>query len=266
MIGKTIIEIARVDSTNTYASQFFAKTDVEDGAVIWAHEQFAGRGQHDHSWNSEAGKNLTFTICLKPLFLAPDRQFQLNKAISLGILDFIRSFPHPALRKQHPDSHIKWPNDIYIGDQKIGGILIENKIMGTSMETSFAGIGLNINQTRFAPDIPNPVSLIHILRHETVLKDALLSLCRFLNKRYLELMQMNPVNLDMEFDHNLMGYDQWRKFIRDGEQMEGRIKGVDSSGRLMVEDRSGEINCFSHREIEYLTYYTSSQTSHLNKS
>jgi len=252
MIGKTILELDRVDSTNAYANQVFTTSEFEDGTVIWPHEQFAGRGQHDHTWISEAGKNLTITVCLIPGFLAPDRQFQLNKTISLGILEFICSFPNPASRIPHPASHIKWPNDIYVGDQKIGGILIENKIMGSFLETSFVGIGLNINQTRFAPDIPNPVSLIHILRHETVLKDALKSLCGFLDKRYMDLRQTDQTDLDREFDQNLLGYYQWRKFLCDGNQIEGKIKGVDHSGRLLVEIPSGEVRCFNHKEIEYL--------------
>ena len=251
MIGKTIIELDRVDSTNAYANLVFSTPEFEDGTVIRAHEQFAGRGQHDHTWLSEAGKNLTFTVCLRPKFLAPGRQFQLNKAMSLGILDFIRSFPHPVSRLPSPASRIKWPNDIYIGEKKIGGILIENKIMGPILETSIVGIGLNINQTRFAPDIPNPVSLIHILLHETMLKEALISLCGFLSKRYTDLRIPDNTDLDREFDQNLLGFDEWRKFLRDGTQIEGRVKGVDNSGRLMIQTLNSEILCFSHKEIEY---------------
>ena len=252
MIGKTIIELDRVDSTNTHANQVFETAEFEDGTIIWAHEQFAGRGQQEHTWISEAGKNLTLTVCLKPRFLAPDRQFQLNKAISLGALDFLRTFPYPASRIPYPVSHIKWPNDIYVGDYKIGGILIENKIMGSILETSFVGIGMNINQTRFTPDIPNPVSLIHILLHKTVLKDALNAMCEFLDKRYLNLRQTDHADLDLAFDQNLLGFDEWRKFLCDGDLMDGKIKGVDNSGRLLVENRTGEIRNYSHQEIEYL--------------
>jgi BirA family transcriptional regulator, biotin operon repressor / biotin---[acetyl-CoA-carboxylase] ligase len=252
MIGKKIIELDRVDSTNTYANQVFYTTEFEDGNVIWAREQYAGRGQHDHTWLSEAGKNLTITVCLRPRFLAPEHQFQLNKAISIGILDFLRSFPRPASHILYPASLIKWPNDIYVGDQKIGGILIENKIMGSFLENSFVGIGLNINQTRFAPEISNPVSLIHILGHETILIDALRSLCGFLDNRYTNLRLTDQVNLDLAFNQNLLGFDEWRKFLCNGTQIVGRIKGVDISGRLLLESRIGETQYFSHKEIEYI--------------
>ncbi len=265
MIGKNLIELASVDSTNTYASQVVADGDFEDGTVVWAHDQFAGRGQHDHLWSSESGKNLTLTICLKPRFLAPDRQFQLNKAIALGVLDFICSVvsPPPVTRHLSPVTRhaspvtchalrIKWPNDLYVGNHKIGGILIENMIMGSTLETSLAGIGININQTGFSPDLPNPVSLINFIGHETDLKEALYALCGFLNKRYLRLIQNDLAHPDQEFDQNLLGFDQWRTFLRDGSELEGKIKGVDHTGRLILETHSGEALYLNHGEIEYV--------------
>jgi BirA family biotin operon repressor/biotin-[acetyl-CoA-carboxylase] ligase len=241
MIGDTIIELASVDSTNAYA----ASAEFKDGTVIWAHNQFAGRGQHDRQWHSEAGKNLTFTVVLKPGFLAPDRQFQLNKSISLGLLDFVHSFSPHALK-------VKWPNDIYAGSRKLGGILIENRIMGSRLGTSFVGIGLNVNQTCFSPEIPNPVSLVQLGRHELVLKDALLSLCHCLNKRYTALCQEDTGGLDLEFDQNLLGYRQWRSYMIEGRQLEGQIMGVDESGRLMIEQRNGKVAAFFHGGIEYV--------------
>ena len=243
MIGDTIIELASVDSTNAYA----ASAEFEDGTVIWAHEQFAGRGQHDRQWHSEAGKNLTFTVVLKPGFLAPDRQFQLNKSIALGVLDFVHSFSHHSLQ-------IKWPNDIYAGNRKLGGILIENRIMGSRLGTSFVGIGLNINQTCFSSEIPNPVSLVQLGMQELVLKDALLSLCHCLNMRYTALCQKDTGGPDLEFDQNLLGYGQWRSYIFEGHQIEGKIKGVDESGRLLVENRNGKVTGFFHGVIDYILY------------
>jgi biotin-(acetyl-CoA carboxylase) ligase len=314
MIGTTIFELDRVDSTNAYANQVLAKGDLEEGTVIWAHEQFAGRGQQNHQWISEAGKNLTFTVVLKPIFLKPDQQFLLNKAISLGILDFIRnSLNQRALPKSKPDPNtmnpivdkynslnggpipdinrsdtaendsipgthnafsasenlydehnspfsaydklpkttIKWPNDIYLGNHKIGGILIEHKIMGASIEHTLAGIGLNINQTRFSSEIPNPVSLIHLLHNEIALKESLLAVCRYLDLRFMTLLQNNTEILDHDYNHALMGFNEWRNFTRDGAGMEGKICGVDDLGRLLIETRRGEIQQFSHGEIEW---------------
>lgn len=270
MIGKTILELDRVDSTNAYANRLLSGGPVEEGTIIWAHEQFAGRGQHGHSWISEPGKNLTFTVILKPGFIDPEQQFLLNKAISLGVLDFIRTSlnnisPAGSNTAAHSNSghpqgiSIKWPNDLYIGNKKIGGILIEHKIMGISLETSLAGIGININQIRFSSTLPNPVSLMQIGGKEMDLKEVLPEVCRCLEIRYHALREQGPDNLNRDYQESMLGYGQWRKYVCSGSLMEGKIGGVDNLGRLMVETRSGEIRYFNHGEIEF-TYYTSSQT------
>jgi BirA family biotin operon repressor/biotin-[acetyl-CoA-carboxylase] ligase len=252
MIGKKIIEFASIDSTNAYASNIFTVSAFEEGAVIWALEQHAGRGQHDHIWVSEPGKNLTVTVCLKPRFLEPEMQFLLNKAVSLGVLDSVRSM----LQQYVPDKeflcHIKWPNDIYVGEKKIGGILIENKIMGSCISTAIIGIGLNINQNVFPVNIPNPVSLVHLRGQETVLAEALDSLCKFLDQRYLALKQNFAAELDHAYNENLMGFNQWRSFISSDVEWKGKIKGVDLSGKLIVENCAGEILSFMHGEIIYV--------------
>lgn len=252
MIGAKLIELHAVDSTNDYAAKAFSRNEFVDGTVIWAHEQSNGRGQQGNTWSSEPGKNLTITVCLKPRFLPPGGQFLLNKAIALGVLDFIRTCLHGASRIAHPASLIKWPNDLYFGNRKIGGILIENQIMGPVFETSFAGIGININQAHFPPGLPNPVSLIQILHRVTGLKEALLTLCGHLDRRYHELENNSPAGIGQEYNQCLLGFDQWRLFHQDGAEMEGKINGVDDSGRLLVETRNNEILCCSHGEIEYV--------------
>lgn len=249
MIGSTIIELASIGSTNSYASELFAGGNFDDGTVVWAHEQFAGRGQHDHVWSSESGKNLTFTVCLKPGFLPPEQQFQLNKAVTLGILDFLNEAISSPSRATRHTSRIKWPNDLYIDDKKIGGILIENRIMGTKLAASFVGIGLNINQVHFPPDVPAPVSLIHMLAHEVDLKDALNRLCGLLDNRYQALFRGEVQPLDLAYVQNLKGVEEWRNYVIGGCQQEGKIKGVDSSGCLLVEDRGGRVTAYGHGEI-----------------
>ncbi len=265
MIGKKIVELDSIDSTNAYANKLLLHSPLEDGVVIWSHEQFAGRGQHDHIWVSETGKNLTFTVIFRPAFLAPDRQFLLNKVVALAVIDFLAtsllnsSTSRPA-REESPGSSgiiqpslsIKWPNDIYVGDLKIGGILIEHKIMGYMLETSLAGIGVNINQTHFTPDIPNPGSLIQFLHRETSLKDALLMVCRYLDLRYNTLKESGPESLDFDFNQHLLGFGKWRKFTCLEDTLEGNIRGVNSLGQLLIETRTGETLQFNHREVEYI--------------
>ncbi|MCX6277765.1 MAG: biotin--[acetyl-CoA-carboxylase] ligase [Bacteroidetes bacterium] len=263
MIGNKIIELDRVDSTNIYVNTILDLENPEEGTVCLAREQFAGRGQQGNKWESESGKNLTFTVLLKPVFLAASQQFMLNKAIALGALDFVIAYLSNQFtgerdqdsRKYIPPATIKWPNDIYIGNQKIGGILIEHKIMGQTISVSLAGIGLNINQTRFAPDIPNPVSLIHFLRREVELTGALNAVCRSIDRRYASLKERDFVSLNSEFNQQLLGYEQWRYYLRDGAVFEGKIAGVDDPGRLIIESRDGILHHFGHKEVEYLLNY-----------
>lgn len=258
MIGSRIIELDRTASTNDYAAQWSVKGGFEDGTVIWAHEQYAGRGQDHNQWLSESGKNLTLTVCLRPSFLRPEEQFLLNKSVALGVLDFLRHYVrYPSDTREGDglttsDPRIKWPNDLYIGRQKIGGILIESRIMGSEITEVFAGIGVNINQTRFAPDVPNPVSLIHILRHEVVLREALANLCQSLENRYRALRAADPKEISAEYDRSLLGYGEPMDFLRDGESFRAEVRGVDDHGRLILAGDQGEPVYFSHKEIGFV--------------
>ena len=252
MIGKKIFELDRVDSTNAFANKLLLLGQVSDGYVVWAHEQFAGKGQHDHTWVSEAGRNLTMTVIFRPLFLAPDCQFLLNKVVSLAVVDYLNTAIASMNKAGYPEVTIKWPNDIYIGNLKIAGILIENRIMGSSVEVSLAGIGININQLSFSPEIPNPVSLIQVIHRETVLKEALLSLCHMIEQRYEALKVDSSDSIDLQFDQQLLGFGKWRDFTCSNGKLEGKIKGVNQFGQLLLELRNGEVREFNHMEIEFL--------------
>jgi BirA family biotin operon repressor/biotin-[acetyl-CoA-carboxylase] ligase len=244
MIGKTIIELDRVDSTNTYARDLLAKGEIEEGLVVMASEQYAGKGQNRNTWQSEPGKNLTFSVILHPSFLEPAQQFRLNKAVSLAIAGFMSSLVS--------DVSIKWPNDICVGTKKIAGILIEHNISGSRLESSVAGFGININQTRYAREIPNPVSLIQVLLREMALKEALESVCRFLDDRYSQLKNGKFALLDADYNTFLMGSGEWRSFRKEELIFEGKIEGVDDFGRLLLRTREDELLTFNHKEIEYI--------------
>ncbi len=261
MIGSNIIELDRVDSTNIYAEKLITEGQAKEGTIVWAHEQFQGKGQNDNKWESEPGKNLTLSIILNPRFLPPDRQFLLNKVISLGVLDFVINclsshiyhptshIPHPTSHIPHPISRIKWPNDIYIGTKKLGGILITHRIMGASLDTSIAGIGLNVNQLLFPDSLPNPVSLKQLSGQETDLRFALKGLCACIGKRYHSLVAGEVDAIETGYQMALLGFGEWREFMAGETRFEGRIKGVDDLGRLLVETRSQGVKVFNHKEI-----------------
>jgi BirA family biotin operon repressor/biotin-[acetyl-CoA-carboxylase] ligase len=127
-IGRNLITLKEVDSTNTFLKDALSKsTPLLDGSVIMADRQLAGRGQSGNSWISEAGKNLTFSVLLNPVFLAIERQFDLNMAVSLALNDFFNKYKIQA-------ATIKWPNDSYINNKKVAGILIENILQGNKIK------------------------------------------------------------------------------------------------------------------------------------
>ncbi|MDE6854361.1 MAG: biotin--[acetyl-CoA-carboxylase] ligase [Muribaculaceae bacterium] len=140
-------------STNTLMS---SRTDVPHGSVLAARMQSQGRGQRGNSWESEPGCNLTFSLMLRPEALPAARQFELSMVVSLAIADAIDALLPPGVQ-----TTVKWPNDIYIGLGKVCGILIENKLRGTHIDSSIVGAGINVNQRDFISDAPNPVSIIH---------------------------------------------------------------------------------------------------------
>ncbi|MDO8928149.1 MAG: biotin--[acetyl-CoA-carboxylase] ligase, partial [Bacteroidota bacterium] len=191
MIGNTIIRIPSADSTNNYANGQLQANTLPEGTVFLAYEQTAGRGQLKNFWESEPGKNLTFSIVVFPDFLDIRRQFMLSKVVTLGI--------YTALGKYVDKLRIKWPNDIYAGDQKLGGILIENSIMYSSIKSSVIGIGINVNQTDFKSNAPNPVSLKNLTNQqfdgEVVLSEILSGIDRY----YSLLRDGAEEQIDREF-------------------------------------------------------------------
>ncbi len=247
MLGKyQIIHLQTVDSTNVYAASLIKSEKVEEGTIVWAQEQTSGKGQGDNLWESEPDKNLTFSWILFPFFLPPSHQFLLNKAISLGVYDFINNFILEGTVS------IKWPNDIYLENNKLGGILISNTICGEVFESAIVGIGLNINQMRFGKEIQNPVSLKQLLGYEVSLQSGLETLINNLDYRYQQLRSGAHEILRNDYRKHLSGYQQWRKFMVGNQTFEGKIDGVDEYGRLVVISRKNESRIFNHGEIEFL--------------
>ena len=151
----------RLDTCSSTNSELAAIADsMPAGTVVSCREQSAGRGQRGNSWEAEPGRNLTFSILLRPQLIDASRQFELSMIVSLAIVRSLDSILAQSGCKER--CTVKWPNDIYIGDRKVCGILIENALSGLSIDRSIAGIGINVNQLVFRSDAPNPVSLIHL--------------------------------------------------------------------------------------------------------
>ena len=168
-----IIRLDHADSTNSWLTA--NRNLVEAPVLVYAVEQEAGRGQRGNSWESEPGKNLTASALFHPEGVHPREQFAISEAVALAVVDL--------LGECGVEATVKWPNDIYVGDRKICGILIEHAILPDSILYTIAGIGVNINQREFRSDAPNPVSLIQLTEMEEDVDDMAVRLAQRLKER-----------------------------------------------------------------------------------
>jgi BirA family biotin operon repressor/biotin-[acetyl-CoA-carboxylase] ligase len=243
LTSKNIITLKETDSTNNYAKQLIVKK-VEEGTVVLAHYQQQGRGQQGNFWESEAHKNLLFSLILYPGFIDAGKQFYVSKIVSLALC--------AVLRKEVANVTVKWPNDIYVGTKKIAGILIENTIKGMSLETSIIGVGLNLNQTSFTSSAPNPVSLTQLTQKEYISGDVLNEFLIELNTLLQHLKGGRFEWIDKLYLESLFRFEEWNTFRKDGRAFEARIIGVGEFGELQVEEKSGAISSFMFKEIEFV--------------
>ena len=244
-IGQSLVKLTEVDSTNTYLKDLVSKSKpLMDGTVIMADHQFAGRGQKDNVWFSQAGKNLTCSIYLKPSFLAISEQFYLNIAVCLGIADCL-------ITLLNHDCSIKWPNDIFYKNRKLGGILIENTIKGYQLKESIIGIGLNINQTDFGDLENNATSISKILHQNYDITNLLIQICASIEKRYLQLKSGQKTTLAADYQKRLFRFQQRSKFFINYKIVEGEILGVTPDGYLIIriDDESRQ---FDLKEVKFI--------------
>ncbi|MEI7829655.1 MAG: biotin--[acetyl-CoA-carboxylase] ligase [Prolixibacteraceae bacterium] len=243
MIGSTIVHLDTVDSTNNYAAKELLTKSLTEGTIFAAACQQAGRGTGLASWESATGLNLTFSIVLYPKQVEISQQFFISKAISLGVTDFLCKYVKSV--------SIKWPNDIYVDDKKIAGILIETAITGGKFSRAIVGIGLNINQEVFVSDAPNPVSLKNLTSENYDLNQILKVLCACLEMRYQSLIKGNQTILQNDYETLLYRKGVWAKYRDQNSDFEGRILEVEPDGRLLIETRIGEKRGFYFKEISF---------------
>jgi BirA family biotin operon repressor/biotin-[acetyl-CoA-carboxylase] ligase len=230
IIGNETIRLKEVDSTNRYLMEWLAGEMPEEGTLVIADHQTAGRGTDGTSWESEPSMNLTFSFVLYPDFLPVEAQFYLNKTISLGLADLMTE-----LLPGRQDVRIKWPNDIYIGDKKVAGTLIQNGVKGSLFEYALIGIGLNVNQVNFHGGAPNPVSLKMIAGKSFELEKLLKKLTAKIDHRYEMLKQGKIKLIDDDYLKLLYRLQQFSGFVYKGNIVQAKIIGVTNIGRLILE-------------------------------
>lgn len=244
MIGHPFYILDEVDSTNNYAMAQVNSGQVTSGTAWFTSNQTAGKGTRGKQWLAQPGDISALTIALQPAMLPLSRQFMLSAAVALGTTDFFAS--HAG-----DETIIKWPNDIYWRDRKAGGILIENVLRGNIWQYAIIGIGLNINQAAFPPELPNAVSLRQITGKTHQAADLARELCTFLDKRIRQLQPANYETLLSEYNSRLFRWQQPGLYRKDGEIFEGIIRDVLPDGRLCLE-RNGQILQLGFGEVEFI--------------
>jgi BirA family biotin operon repressor/biotin-[acetyl-CoA-carboxylase] ligase len=244
-VGQNLVTIKEVDSTNTFLKTLLSNSKpLPEGTVIMAESQYAGRGQQQNKWHSEPGKNLTFSILLTPVFLPVSDQFDLNRVVSLGVYDALYPYLGDKVK-------IKWPNDIYYNDRKLGGILIETHVQGTHIKDAIIGIGLNINQENFESGAGNAISLKQILHRDYDLKTILSEICSHIEAYYLNLRAGKFLFVRNTYLSRLYWLNEVKPFRSNDQVFEGVIKNVKENGMLVVENNNGQQE-FSLKQIEFL--------------
>ncbi len=242
--NKNFIFSSEVESTNNYANQLVLSKAAEEGTVVLAQHQKKGRGQQGNSWESEAGKNLLASIILFPDFLPAARQFYLSKIASLALVDFLNT--------ETSDISVKWPNDIYIKNKKVAGILIENAILGQNLSSSILGIGLNLNQEKFISDAPNPVSLKQITGKVYDIEFVAIKIYECLNTWYSKLKQGSFKEIDSAYLNWLFRINEWSIFAKQGKQFGAKITGIGEYGQLILIEKDGNISEYMFKEVEFV--------------
>ncbi|MFY0625200.1 MAG: biotin--[acetyl-CoA-carboxylase] ligase [Reichenbachiella sp.] len=240
-LGKKVIFLPQCHSTNEEAQSILSK-NVEEGTCIITANQSQGKGQRGNSWESEPDKNITFSIILKPDFLTVINQFGLHIISSLAIYEVLFDFAGKNLK-------IKWPNDIYFNENKIGGILIENSIRGKNIDSSIIGIGINVNQIAFENDHATSLKEISGLKFE--INDLIEKIIIALEKRYSQLKNGEYDKLKIQYLRRLYLYELPSLFKSDNQLFTGTIKGIDSDGKLIINDETAD-RLFDFKEVEFV--------------
>lgn len=239
-----LFHLDRTDSTNAYLQRQQAERDIRNW-VVSADEQTAGKGLGSNVWESEARKNLTFSLALDTSFLPAERQFLLSEAVPLGIVEVLDTMlPKEKL-------HIKWPNDIYFGNRKLAGILINSTIKANIMDVSIIGIGLNVNQMQFQDWPTHPISLKMITGMDYDLKPLLEQIVEHILIKVQQL-HSSPAAIEHEYLKRLFRYRTWADYEVNGKVLRLFMTGTDSFGRLMLIDDANEPHCFDIKEIKFV--------------
>ena len=230
-------------STNRYAKEM-PEDESHELTLVTAEFQTAGRGAGTNTWESERSQNLLFSLISYPQRLQASQMFALSEVTALAIRDALSSYA--------PGFLIKWPNDIYYIDKKIVGMLIENDLRGKWVRRSIIGVGVDINQTRFLSDAPNPVSLAQILGKKVDRDQVLNSIMQRFIYYYGIMEEECYSELHQLYMQHLYRKDALHPYCDEGGIFRARIRDVEPTGHLVLEDGNGRLRRYDFKEVRFI--------------
>lgn len=238
-----IIHFDEIDSTNSFLHGYHDGDDVETVVAV-AEYQTAGRGQGTNHWESERGKNITMSVRVAPKGVKAVEQYVLSMCMALAVKD--------ALSEYSEGMTVKWPNDIYWRDRKISGTLIETTLVGSDVKTCIFGTGININQTEFLSDAPNPVSIKQIVGHEVDREELLKKVMRNLEK-YLKIVYSGErKKIHDAYMNCLYRKEGVHKYRDNNGTFEASIERVEDSGHLVLRSTDGRERRYGFKEVAFV--------------
>ena len=264
-----MIELDEIDSTNNFLKGYHPLNPV-DVTLVTTEYQTAGRGQQGNTWEAERGQNLLFSLLLSALLVPASESFVISEAIALAIrealIDELRlmneEYHQPPLfiNHQSPIITVKWPNDIYIGDCKIAGILIENDLCGQHISRSIIGCGVNINQQHFLfptlstqEGIPTPVSLYQLLGKVTERRFVLETIMEHFMHHYEAIQRGDFEAIHAAYRAALYHCTGAHLFRDSIGVFEASIEGVEPTGHLLLRDSEGHERRYAFKEVAFLS-------------
>lgn len=239
------IHLEETESTNNYIkNELLTESKEDDIIIVSTDHQTAGKGQRGNNWESEKGKNLTFSILFHPTDIEANQQFIISQFTSLAIKD--------TLSQYTKDISIKWPNDIYWKNKKICGILIENSLIDTTIASSIIGIGLNINQTEFTNKVPNPISLKQITGNDYDLDKVLHEIIDRISLYYNKIDKNGSEDIAKRYKNSLFRHEGYHTYNDGTHNFMARIKDIEPSGLLVLEMEDGSVHKYAFKEIKYI--------------
>jgi len=238
---KESLYVKQTLSTNALSWEMNRDKSLPDGFVVYTDFQTAGKGQPGNSWESAKGKNLLFSVVLHPIHVPLDELYILSELVSVAIKKTLDDYAS--------DITVKWPNDIYWKDKKLGGILIENSLQGNRIKTVVIGVGLNVNQVSFESNAPNPVSLLHITGKSNKRKQLLLQIIQHIQDLYTEF---NVDKIRNAYAESLYRKEGFHSYQARTDLFLAKIIEVLPDGQLILEKENGETSGFYFKEVQFI--------------